>query len=93
MARTILLGEINLTMLRNYHWYVIPELGEDGKRHAQVYEVYVVTDEDYSHAPEGQKREKVALTATQQNTLDSLFRNHILNAASRESVDVEVSID
>lgn len=87
--RTISLGQIDLTHLRGYRWEITVATGGNGTRHAVVTEVYVVTDTGYTTVPEGQQRRILALTPTQQTTLDNLFKSKQLAAAARESVDID----
>ena len=91
--RYVSFGGVNLTKLRNYHWEVVVEQDDQGKPQAVIYEVYVVTDEDYTSAPEGQKRIKLFLTKGQQATLNTLFRDKMFAATQREEVDLEVGLE
>ncbi len=89
MARIIDLGQIELTKISGYRWEISPAVDEDGKRFAQITEVYVVTDDEYSRVPEGQKRNPLTLTLTQQRILNKLFKDKIIEAATREQVNAE----
>lgn len=79
MARTIELGSIELSKLQGYRWEVTPN---------GVVEVYVVTDDGYTRAPEGQKRLGVELTSTEKTALTRAFIKHRDAAADREQVEV-----
>lgn len=89
MPRTIDLGQIELTKLRGYRWEVRIARDNEGAPYAQVTEVYVVTDDEYSTVPEGQQRLEVALGVQKQADLNRAFRAALLAAATRESVEPE----
>lgn len=83
MARTISKGEVTLTKLRSYKWDVVPTSGG-----VQVYETYVVTDDGYTVAPEGQQRKEVELTSTEKTALVKAFSKYQAGAATREQVEI-----
>lgn len=95
MTRTISLGQITLTKLRNYHWVVRPTPALDtqgqptGQWTVEVSEVYVVTDEDYSKAPEGQRNNTIVLTPAQTTAVLTIMKSKAQTAAIREQVDLE----
>lgn len=93
MPRTISLGQITLTKIRNYHWRIAAAVTEEGAKYAAVTEIYVVTDDAYSAVPEGQRALPVPLTPLQQQQLNQLFRGFCLQAAEREQVEPEIIPD
>lgn len=89
MARTITLGQVVLTKLRGYRWEIASGVDTEGNPRLVVTEVYVVTDDAYSTAPEGQKRVEVALTTTERDALNKAFRKYLTAATQREQVEAE----
>lgn len=88
MARIVSLGEVEVTKLHNYHWTV--SLTPEG--HAQVSEVYVVTDDEHKAVPEGRKVKALKFTTAQQKTLDNLFTKAMKQAATDEEVELDVEL-
>ncbi len=84
--------EMVLNALRGYRWEVgivvaPPAPVGDGKAHAQITEVYVCTDDNYTAVPEGQKRNILTLTAAEQTAVDNFVRKYLLQAVNREQMD------
>jgi len=88
MVKVIDLGEITLTVLRNYR--LEAAMGSDG--HVRLIEVYVVTDDDYTSVPGGQQRREVVLSKVRQTTLDTIYNNAMARAAEREEVEIDSSL-
>ncbi len=95
MARTIDLGEMNLTQMRGYRWEVSAGVDSEGNKHAVITEIYVVTDDNYTAVPEGLQRRAVEIIPGQQIILDNIFKDERIAAANRENVEAhsDSSID
>ena len=91
MSRIISLGQIELTKLRSYRWE-ISSIHESGALHCQVMAKYVVTDDNYSVVPEGQKSVVLELSDSQQKSLDSIFFRALKSTAQKEQVDSELGV-